>query len=195
MAAITLPTSPAPRVLDFRLVPPARELRPAMGAGAIQRLISFQRWVFDFQLPPMTYVEALAWEAVFSDGDTVIMPILEPGLTLPSYGTPLVNGADQSGSSLDIDGLGTAEIVKGKWLSIVTTARRYVYRTTAAVTPASGAAELSLRPLLRASPANNAVVELAAPKVEGFVTLASGAAAVTADRLVRGLRFSIEEAR
>lgn len=193
MAAISLPLTPAPRMLGARLFPPPRELSSETGEGTDQRIAGFQRWIFDFELPPMTYEQALDWEALFSSTDTLIMPIHEPGLTLPSYGTPLVAGAAQSGSTLNVDGLGTAEIIKGKWLSVVTSVRRYVYRTTAAVTPTAGAAALSIRPMIRAAPADNDVIELAAPKVEGFVSFEG--MTVSVDKLVHGVRFSIREVR
>ena len=193
MAALTLPSTPAPRMLMARLVPPPRELRSPTGEGPLQRIAGFQRWIVDFELPPMTYVEAMAWVDLFDATNTVVLPIHEPGLVKPNYGTPMVKGAGQSGSALDADGVQNNQIIKGKWLSIITAGRRYLYHVRSSVTPVGGEVELPLRPLLRASPADNDVIELATPKIEGFPAFEGGP--VTADRLVHGLKFSIEEVR
>ena len=73
---------------------------------------------------------------------------------------------------------------------------QYLYQTTTAVTAnGSGQATLVLRPMLRASPADNAALIYNPATVEGFVTLSDGAMNISVNRLVEGFTFTIEERR
>jgi len=75
----------------------------------------------------------------------------------PSYGTVLVNGADQTGTSLVVDGLtGTPQV--GDTFSIAGVQK--VYTVTAAVTVTSGGATLTISPSLASSPADNAAITM-----------------------------------
>lgn len=195
--ALTLPTTPAPRMLGARLVPPPRELRPETGEGTIQRITGFQRWVVDFELPPMTYVQAMAWEPLFASNETVLMPIYQPGLDVGEPGTDArVDGADQSGSTLNVRLLpNDYPAVTGQRFSIQTGGRYYLHQLTADVTAdGTGDAAWAIRPMLRVSPSGSGVIHLDPPYVEGFVTL-EGGVTISVDRLVHGIRFSIEEVR
>jgi hypothetical protein len=91
---------------------------------------------------------------------------------LAGAGTPLVAGADQTGSTLDVDGL-TADLVipAGTAFNIHDAdARPYLHFTTEDVTAnGSGEATLTFSPMMRISPADNSAVELAAPKMEGWL--------------------------
>jgi hypothetical protein len=73
----------------------------------------------------------------------------------PSYGTVLVNGGSQTGSSLIVDGL-TGTPQQGDTFSIAGVEK--VYTITAAVTVTSGAATLTISPSLASSPADNAAI-------------------------------------
>lgn len=75
----------------------------------------------------------------------------------PSYGTVLVNGGSQTGSTLNVDGLtGTPQI--GDTFSIAGVQK--VYTVLAVPTVTSGAAALSIHPALASSPADNAVLTM-----------------------------------
>lgn len=76
-------------------------------------------------------------------------------INVPSYGTVLVNGAGQTGSSLVIDGL-TDNPKVGDTFTISGVEKVYTVLTTATVT--SGGATLSISPSLASSPADNAAV-------------------------------------
>lgn len=190
---LTLPTSPQPAQIAVGLVSARNDLVPAFG-GPTQRLNrKGSRWRAQVTLPPMTYAEALAWTDLRAEADTVVLNVPQPGLEIGSPGTPLVNGAGQLGSSLAIDGLTAGYVVrKGQYLSVVISGQRYLYEATAAVTAnGSGQATVAIRPMLRASPPDNAVVEVAQPRIEGFVKT-DVMFSVDAARLV-GLTFEIEE--
>lgn len=76
-------------------------------------------------------------------------------ISKPSYGTVLVNGGSQTGTSLAVDGL-TATPQNGDTFTVGGIEK--VYTITSAVTVSSGAATLTITPALAASPADNASV-------------------------------------
>lgn len=73
----------------------------------------------------------------------------------PAYGTVLVNGAGQTGSSLVVDGL-TSTPKTGDTFSVA--GIELVYTVTADATVTSGGATLSINPALASSPADNAAI-------------------------------------
>lgn len=192
--SIALPDWPAPAQMTPRLVTGRAELRPAWG-GDVQRLNrAGSRYAIDVQLPTMTYLDAQAWADIDTEDQTVTMKIIQPGLEIGSPGTPLVKGASQSGSSLIVDGLTPNHIIqKNRWFTLAISGRLYAYRVaTQVVADAAGEATITLRTMLRVSPADNAVIDLAAPRIEGFATVPEGAWATdTAGHVT--LAFSIEE--
>ena len=193
--SVTLPTSPAPRSITPRLITARAELRSAFG-GSVQRINRLgSRWAFDVELPPMTHAAALDWVDLLTEADTAILNLPEPGITIGSPGTPLVNGASQTGSSLVTDGWTNGYVIpKGKWFSVSVSSLLYLYQTTAAVTASgAGAATLTVRPMLRASPADNAALNVNPATVEGFVSVPDGAFGISVNRLVEGLTFTLEE--
>ena len=193
--SVTLPTSPAPRSITPRLITARAELRSAFG-GSVQRINRLgSRWAFDVELPPMTHAAALDWVDLLTEADTAILNLPEPGITIGSPGTPLVNGSSQTGSSLVTDGWTNGYVIpKGKWFSVSVSSLLYLYQTTAAVTASgAGAATLTVRPMLRASPADNAALNVNPATVEGFVSVPDGAFGISVNRLVEGLTFTLEE--
>jgi hypothetical protein len=101
-----------------------------------------------------------------------LFPFPEPGIPAVDYGTPVVNGAGQQGSSLSISGLtpGMA-VVDGKFFSIIFAGQRYLHHTTADVVVAGdGIAEIPICPMLRISPNDAAVCEFAQPYIEGALS-------------------------
>lgn len=76
-------------------------------------------------------------------------------INVPSYGTVLVNGAGQTGSSLVVDGLTDVPRV-GDTFTVAGIEK--IYTVTAAVTVTSGGATLTINPSLASSPANNAAI-------------------------------------
>jgi hypothetical protein len=76
-------------------------------------------------------------------------------INTPSYGTVLVNGGSQTGTSLVVDGL-TGTPQQGDTFSVAGIEK--VYTITSAVTVTSGGATLTISPALATSPADNAVI-------------------------------------
>lgn len=125
-------------------------------------------WEIVVSLPRIKSREvAYAWEAAFlalngAENTFYFSDPLNTRALGVGTGTPLVNGADQTGSALITDGwtANTIDILKaGDWLSI----DDKLYRTTASVdSDATGAATLSLWPKIRTAPADNAAISLGA---------------------------------
>lgn len=193
--SLALPTSPALFEYEPRIFRSGSELSPATG-GPDQRLDRMgDRYALDVTMPPMTYETSRAWSDLDDWLETCTLRIPQPGLTIGSPGTPLINGADQTGRSLILNGLTPGYILrKHQWISILTDGRHYCYRARADAT-ADGSGNLTalLRTMLRVPHADNDPVEIAQPVIEGFVTVAEGAWKIDArDRLIR-LRFLIKE--
>jgi hypothetical protein len=144
---------------------------------------------------PMSYVDSLAWDDLLSEHDTVVMDIIQPGLDTGAPGAPLVNGAGQAGMNLAVDGMTPGYVIrKGQWLSVQVSGQWYAYKArTAATVAGDGAATIPLRTMLRRSPANNAVVAIQQPKVEGYATIDPDSLGVDAVTRLVTLRFTIEE--
>lgn len=108
MTAITLPTLPTIREARPRLVQFNTRLVPTLGGPEqrIQRMGS--RFAVDFGIAALSPGPARSLLAAImkaqSLGSTVVTSFPQPAFT-DSIGTPLVNGASQTGSALAIDGL------------------------------------------------------------------------------------------
>lgn len=80
-------------------------------------------------------------------------------------GTPLVNGAGQSGNSLVTDGWSATGLQAGDFFALGTDVVTRLYQLTANVVPVAGAATLQFVPALRTSPADNQALLTVAPYV------------------------------
>lgn len=177
MAAVVLPTLPRRVEYSIREINRDRALEPSFGGGdetLIQRIGTRHEIVVS--VPAIASVgcgPALVAALTLGKSLGAVMPIPEPKLPAEPYGSPLVSGAGQLGSSVDVDGLTPGvPIAAGKWLSVIVSGRRYAYFTTAdVIADGSGEAALPIYPMIRRSPADNAVVELATPMIEGRVIL------------------------
>jgi hypothetical protein len=101
-------------------------------------------------------------------GVRVKLPLLH---SQGSPGTPLLNGAVTTGRTIAIDGLTVGyEIKEGYWLSLVKSGQHYLHSVGVGATAnGSGQATIELNELLRDSFADNTVVNLAEPQVEGLL--------------------------
>lgn len=194
MAALILPTEPPPAEMSIGIVRTSNDLSPAF-AGADQELRrKGSRYALTFTMPSMSYVESMAWDDLTAEGDTVVMRVEQPGLEIGNPGAaPLVKGAGQAGALLSIDGLTPGYIIrKGQFFTVVTGGQRFLYRAaSAAVANGGGEALVALRTMLRRSPADNDVVKILVPEIEGFVRDLGGVT-VGLDHEV-ALRFTVRE--
>lgn len=170
---VELPTSPQPAGASPRLVDYGGDLTPFLG-GSVQRIERLgSRWALDVTMPPMTPEVARVWIArlVKAKRSSAVLAWPQPGIEIGDEGAPRVNGAGQGGTFLSVDGLPPSKAVKEGWFfSLIAGGRRYVHQMSGDVNAsAAGAAVLPLEPMLRISPADNAVLEIALPKIEGLV--------------------------
>jgi hypothetical protein len=170
--SVALPTDIAPDSYRPYLIDFGGDLTPPLG-GAVQRLDRLgSRWAVEVTMPSMDRDEARVWIArlVKAKHSSALLPWPQSA-DFGAEGAPRVNGAGQSGTVLSIDGLPANKAVpEGLFFAIVTGGRRYIHQVSApAVASGGGAVTLSIEPMLRVRPTDNAVVEMAAPLIEGMV--------------------------
>jgi hypothetical protein len=192
--AVALPTDIAPIAYNPSLIDFGGELTPILG-GPVQRINRLgDRWAVEVTLPPLKGDEARIWISRLTHGraSSCLLPWPQP-IGVGGEGAPRVNGAGQAGKLLSIDGLPAGKVLpEGVFLSIVGANRRYLHQLIAERTAnGSGEVTLAIEPALRISPSDNAVVELAAPMIDGLV---QGGVAWSVD-LARehGLTFTLVE--
>lgn len=197
MTAITLPTSPRPSAAAPSLRSFGVDLTPPLG-GPVQRASRLgSRFVVDVTYPIMTKAQFDPLLAALMNAEAQGLPVvLElPQDTAPSgLGSPLVNGASQTGTTLNADAFtNSVAIPVGAFFSFTAGGRNNLHMIRAAVSAnGSGVAALPIAPMLRASPADNAALNFATPKVEGFVEGEIKWSVDTAKRY--SLSFSVAEA-
>lgn len=166
MTTITFPSSPKPSGMSWRLVQPAQQ-NMSEWTGARQVLASGRGWwECNVTLPPIVGEAAVnPWRAFFGlargAANDFQVPVNEIAQS-SSTATPLVNGAGQTGRSLNTDGWpnSTAVLSAGQFVTI----GNQLLQLTADVTSnGSGQATLSFEPAIRVSPADNAAIEYKNP--------------------------------
>ncbi len=135
-----------------------------------------QRWEADITLPPMKRADAEVWISFFMKlyGSYGTFLLGDPngatarGTASSAAGTPVINGASQTGNQLAIDGLPTSEtgyLKAGDYIQLGTGSTSQLYKVLDDVdTNGSGEATLTIWPDLRSSPADGATVVVANAK-------------------------------
>jgi hypothetical protein len=91
-------------------------------------------------------------------------------VSTPSYGSPLVAGGSQTGTSLDVDAIGSDAYVPQAGDTFSIAGVELVYTVTAIPTVSSGVAALAISPALDTSPADNAAITFLSSSHTGGVT-------------------------
>lgn len=195
---IELPESPAPNGVEVTLVDFGMVLRPASGAEILRVNRAGSRYRVAVSFPPMQPDVARVFMSRFQqakrEGLRIDFPLL--GMSQGAPGTPMVVGANPTGTTLPLDGLTPGYAIKeGYALNVIDAAGdRYLHFVAAPVmADASGEAEIELTVPIRAPLPDNAVVLLGKPTIEGVVVEDIGWS-LNVDRLVRGATVTIEEA-
>jgi hypothetical protein len=195
---ITLPSN-GPATTDLKIVHAGGVVDSALGGGSQIVNRPGARFQLQVALPPLVGADARRWfaaltAALFEGGRFTPRQV---GLVVGTPGTPAVNGAGQVGQSLTIDGGAANYAYKmGQCVSITTGGRRYLYPLAAdGVLNASGAGILPLSLMLRTSPADNDVVNISAPVIEGSIALDDPHLPFNEARLALGMGFTITELR
>lgn len=163
-----------------------------------------QRWQADVSLPPMTRAEAEEWFSflVKLNGQFGTFLLGDPhsaprGSASSSAGTPVVNGASQTGSTLAIDGLpasATGYLKAGDYIQLGAGSTATLHKVLNDVdSNASGEATLDIWPDLRSSPADDATVVVSS--AVGLFRLASNEVNVDINEIEHfGITFAAIEA-
>jgi hypothetical protein len=169
MANYTLPTN-----IGFARFNLTRASRTAISESPFtysQQVLSYpgQRWVADVALPPLDRSDVDVWRAFFVklNGRENTFNMGDPLSKEPkgsAGGTPLVNGANQSGGSLVVDGASTSQtgwLLAGDYIQLGTGATARLYMVTDDVdTDGSGNATIPIWPNLQIIPSDNDSVTL-----------------------------------
>lgn len=179
MTAITLPETRAIKVDKPRLMDWGGRLVPPLG-GAVQTLNRLgTRWALDVSIPTMrTEPDGRTWAAALVQAKVngVLMWFRQDGLDIGIPSTTsayqAVDGAGQTGSTLNLKGFRPGYVMRlGQFFSVVTNARRYLHMATAiTVADSAGKMALPIFPMLRASPNANDPVEVSKPMIQGSLT-------------------------
>lgn len=196
MSVTALPDYPGPARMGWSLIDFGGNQGGVLG-GSTQRVNRLgNRWRCEVTMPPMAPALARQWAAALVKGRRtgVSWKVREVATPVGSPGTVLVAGADQIGFALDVDGGTPGHVIKaGKFFSILTGGRRYLYQASATLAlSGTGTGEIAIEPGLRVSPADNSPVELAVPVIEGLLA-ESPSWVLDETRMVRGFSFVIEE--
>lgn len=194
MAALVLPTNPAPAKMTPRPISSRNEQRPSSSGPVNRYMQPGTRWAWDCMMPPMPYVDSLAFDDLLSEADTIVMDIVQPGLDTGSPGAPLIDGAGQLGRTLNLKGLtGGYAFRKGQWISFPVNGQLFAYKVRSAiVVDGAGKVALPLLTMIRLPPASGAVVDVAQPRAEGFPSVDPSSLEIGTDGMVQ-LKFTLEE--
>ena len=193
---IVLPDSPRPKEWVPALYPPAQSIQPPLG-GPEQRVVrAGQRWEITFTMNNMKAEDANTFAGLENTRDLVRMPIYQDVSTV--NGDIRVSGGNQSGSTLVLDGFMPGFIVEaGRFFSVAVGGRQYLYRTQQqAIVNESGVATLAINPMIRVTPADNAIVTMNDVFIDGFVVSGWGGIGYGLGRMVAGFdSFTVREVR
>ena len=189
------PSSAVPSLIDYGVT-----LRPSTG-GAVQKVSrAGSRYRVELTFPPMLPDDARVFisrliEAKRTGLIAVRFPLL--GINQGAPGSPVVDGAGQAGTSLNIRNVRPGHtFFEGFWISIFdATGQMYLHNVRAnAVVGGDGKATLKIDPPLRYPFANGATIEAAKPELQGFIDGGEYSWSIAAASIV-GLSVTIEEAR
>jgi len=159
----TFPTSPAFNSLSISCVQPSFISRSISGRRQARQTHG-QYFKMTASFPPMTRAQFAPIHAFVLkqrgqyESFQVVPPVVNAGLGSPA-GTPLVNGADQTGRSVVTDGWNNAIVIfkAGDYLKFANHDK--VYTVTADVTSSgAGAATIAIEPALITSPATDSAI-------------------------------------
>ena len=129
-----------------------------------------QRFEADITLPPMSRADAEVWNTFFIKlyGQYGTFLLGDPNSATPrgtassSAGTPIVNGASQTGDTLNIDGVPTSQtgyLKAGDYIQLGSGSGARIYKVLDdANSNGSGEVALTIYPDLRSSPSDGATV-------------------------------------
>lgn len=164
---LTLPTATGIAHITWRAV--RADILSGSPLTFAQQVIQHQgqRWEADINLPSMKRELAEEWIGFFLqlDGRSGTFLLTPPEADTPrgaADGTPVINGASQTGSELNIDGLSistTGYLLAGDFIQLGTGSTTRLHKVVQDVaSDGAGAATLDIWPKLRESPTDGSTV-------------------------------------
>lgn len=159
-----------PRMMDWGGV-----LKPALGGPTQTILRMGTRHAIDITLPTMrAEPDGRVWSSRLRQAKLYGALIVwrQDGLVIGIPGSPVVNGAGQTGTTLALRGFrGGYAVREGQAFSVINAGRRYLHFAAAsAIAAGDGTLSLSIFPMLRISPADGDAAEFAVPHLQGSLS-------------------------
>ena len=160
MTTYAMPTTISPKSARFGLVTNTRSFVSPLSGAVQTTAMSGARWTATYSYPPMTHAEAGEFLAflISLQGSENRFNAWDPlhklkGNRGTPTGTPLVDGASQTGTTLATDGWSASTLVlkKGDY---------FVVNNELKMITADGNLTINFEPALRASPSNNAALTI-----------------------------------
>lgn len=193
---IVLPDIYPTRVVDYEVLGGGFDVRTARGALAGRVVTPGGRFAVTVEFPTMTYERAMALRSLMtsakSEGLRMAMPL---GIEKQAGGTGAVDGSGAAGQSLPVKGLTPGAMIRqGYWVTVIDADGNHCLHQVAAPVRvgSDGKATLTVDFPLRTVLANNEVVLVAKPLIEGLITSEVNWT-LSIDHYVTGLTFRLEE--
>jgi len=169
MASITIPTVQAAE-LTIGLIRNERALDLLGNGGEVIIAPPYARWMVRFPLAAQERADAQAWLGALVQLNKLsnVFQLTPPSYTGPVGGyagaDPLVAGASQVGTSLDCDGVTPSTLIvsAGDYMEVNDEFKMVIADATS---DGAGLVTINFEPALRASPSNNATVEIQTPEL------------------------------
>ena len=170
MTTYSMPTTPGFVSAAFGLLSNTQTFTSPL-SGKIQVLeLTGAKWNATYTLPPLTKAEAGEWIAFLTKlrGQANSFFAYDPARQTAqgtATGTPLVNGADQTGNTLATDGWTNSPLVlkAGDYIAVAATQRQRYMGVADATSNGSGEVTLTIEPSIRVSPQDGAGITVATP--------------------------------
>lgn len=171
MTAIDMPKRPGIVTCRWGLETNSQTFTSPFTKSTQRVALSGSRWFTTISLPTMKRAHAAEWQAFFYrlEGMANTFNAYDPDARTPrgqAGGTPLVKGASQTGSSIDVDGCPNnivGWLLPGDYFSVNGELKMV---TEIVSTDGSGEATINFKPALRNSPADNTALTLENPTCE-----------------------------
>jgi len=199
---LSLPTHTGVRSVEFRAVNAVAYSRSPMTFSGQAHAYSGQMWQADITLPPMRRSNAEQWIAFLISlrGQFGTFLLNDPLGCTPrgsAGGSPLVNGAAQTGNLINIDNCTASQtgwLKAGDYVQFGTGSSSSLHKVLEDVNSnSSGETTLEIWPSVRTAPANNSAVVTSSAK--GLFRLSSNEQAFSANEAaLYGITFAAMEA-
>lgn len=164
---ISMPAAPGFTDCQFFLEHNSQVFTSPLSRVTKRQELDGARWTAVYSLPAMNKYQGALWKAFFLQlkGMVETFNAFDPDAVTPigpAGGTPLVNGASQTGLTLNIDGCTPSVLFlkAGDYLSVNSELK---CMTSDAIPNGSGQVTLNFEPYLRSSPADNAPITVQKP--------------------------------